>query len=95
MKNIVTVADLYQYLDNLFDQNVDSDTLFASSYLRGVFSSAASSYADEHYAVSIALIQAVTDKLSQTKIELSPQDSALVQNFWLQLKVKLNPLQTA
>ncbi|MBL4823223.1 MAG: YfcL family protein [Colwellia sp.] len=82
LKNLHTVADLYQHLDSLFDQNIDSDTLFASSYLRGLFSSAASQFVDEQQQISAELIQTVTDKLATAKTELSPQDNAIVQNFW-------------
>ena len=78
IKNLQTVADVYQYLDGLFDQDVDSDTLFASSYLRGLFSSAVSHFSDEKQKISTAIAQA--------KTELSPQDNAIVQNFWLALQ---------
>ncbi|MDX2369308.1 MAG: YfcL family protein [Colwellia sp.] len=86
MKNLHTVADVYQHLDSLFEQDIDSDTLFASSYLRGLFSSAVSEFADEQQALSIAIIQSVNDKLASAKTELSPQDNAIVQNFWLALQ---------
>lgn len=85
-KSLHTVADVYQHLDSLFDQDVDGDTLFASSYLRGLFSSAASQFSDEQHVISPELIQTVSDKLVQAKTELSPQDNAIVQNFWVALQ---------
>lgn len=86
IKNLHTVADVYQHLDSLFDQDIDSDTLFASSYLRGLFSSAVSEFANEQQELSTAIIQSVNDKLASAKTELSPQDNAIVQNFWLALQ---------
>lgn len=91
LKNLHTVADLYQHLDSLFEQDIDNDTLFASSYLRGLFSSAVPPTSSEQQEISVALIQAVTDKLAKAKTELNPQDNAIVQNFWLVLqKAMLN-----
>lgn len=86
IKKLDTITDLYQYLDSLFDQDIDSDTLFASSYLRGLFSSAVSQFPEEEQNISAELIQAVTEKLAKAKTELSPQDNAIVQNFWLVLQ---------
>ena len=85
-----TLANLYQHLDGLFDQNVDADTLFASSYLRGLISLAATVFGDEQQEVSSALQAAVTEQLAQAKSELSPQDNAIVQNFWSQLQEQIN-----
>jgi len=86
IKNLYTITDLYQHLDSLFDQDIDSDTLFASSYLRGLFSSAVSQFPDEQQDISVELIRTVTEKLAKAKTELSPQDNAIVQNFWLLLQ---------
>ncbi len=86
MASITTVADLYQYLDSLFDQDVDSDTLFASSYLRGFISLSATDFGDEQQAICPALLLAINHQLSQAKTELCPQDNAIVQNFWLSLQ---------
>ncbi len=86
LKNLHTLSDLYQYLDSLFEQDIDSDTLFASGYLRGFISLAASNDSDEQQLISVSLINRVTEKLSQAKTELSPQDNAIVQNFWLALQ---------
>ena len=38
IKSFESIAALYQYLDNLFDQENTDDQLFASSYLRGFIS---------------------------------------------------------
>tara|TARA_R110001583_G_scaffold138880_2_gene290663 strand:+ start:29992 stop:30264 length:273 start_codon:yes stop_codon:yes gene_type:complete len=86
IKNLHTIADVYQHLDSLFDQDIDSDTLFASSYLRGLFSSAVSQFTDDKQEISTVIIEGVSDKLAQAKAELSPQDNAIVQNFWLNLQ---------
>lgn len=82
-KNITSVAGFYQYLDGLFELDTDSDTLFASGYLRGFISLVATDFGDENQPISIALIKGVSEKISQAKAELSPQDYAIVSNFWL------------
>ena len=86
LKSLNTISDLYQHLDNLFDQNVDNDTLFASGYLRGFISLAAANGGDEQQLISTPLIDCITEKLAQAKTELSPQDNVIVQNFWLALQ---------
>jgi hypothetical protein len=86
LKKLHTVADLYQHLDSLFDQDIDNDTLFASGYLRGLFSSAVSPTLGEQQEMSVELTQTVTDKLAKARTELSPQDNAIVQNYWLVLQ---------
>jgi hypothetical protein len=86
LKKIHTLSELYQYLDNLFDQDVDSDTLFASGYLRGFISLAATESGDEQQLVSVALIENISQRLKNAKSELTPQDSAIVQNFWSALQ---------
>jgi len=86
IKSLHTITDLYQHLDSLFDQDIDNDTLFASSYLRGLFSSAVSQFPEEEQKITAELIQAVTEKLAKAKTELNPQDNAIVQNFWLVLQ---------
>ena len=86
LEKINTVSDLYQYLDNLFDEDVDSDTLFASGYLRGFISLAATDTGDEHQSISSDLITNISNKLIEARSELSPQDNAIVQNFWANLQ---------
>ena len=88
-KTIVTAADLYQFLDGLFDQDSDSDTLFAGGYLRGISSLVATDFGDENQKLSAPLIENITDKLNQAKSELSPQDFAIVNNFWLTVQSKV------
>ncbi|PKI18074.1 YfcL family protein [Colwellia sp. 12G3] len=88
-KNLTTVADFYQYLDGLFElDDTDSDTLFASGYMRGFLSLVATEFGDENQLVSADLIKAVTQKSMQAKVELSPQDYAIVTNFWLDIQKK-------
>lgn len=86
IKKLDTLSDLYQYFDGLFEQNVDSDILFASGYLRGVISSIAADSGDEQQVLSTLLIDKISIKLHEVKTELSPQDNAIVQNFWVDLQ---------
>ncbi|ALO35575.1 hypothetical protein CMT41_13275 [Colwellia sp. MT41] len=84
---LTSVADFYQYLDGLFDlDDTDSDTLFAGGYLRGLLSLVATKFGDESQAISSALIEEVNEKITQAKTELSPQDHAIVTNFWLKVQ---------
>jgi len=88
-KTLTIVADLYQYLDNLFEQDTDSDTLFSGGYLRGLFSLVATDFGDENQKLSSELLESVTIKLSESKAELSPQDYVIVTNFWLLVQGKV------
>lgn len=88
-KKLASVADLYQYLDALFELDADSDTLFAGSYLRGFISLVATDYGDESQVISSLLLEGVTAKVGQAKVELSPQDYAIVTNFWLSLQQRV------
>jgi hypothetical protein len=83
-----TLAHLYQYFDQLAEQGVDSDTLFASSYIRGFISLAASEYGDEQQVLSIALSDNVTGQLHQARSELTPQDRLIVSEYWQKLQTK-------
>lgn len=83
MKNL---ASLYQYLDSLFDKNVDDDTLFASSYIRGFLSLSAADFGDDQQNISAELLDTVSKHISKAKSELSPQDAAIVSNFWLTMQ---------
>jgi len=89
-KKVNTICELYQYLDSLFEQEVDSDTLFASGYLRGFISLAAANGGDEQQFISVLIIDNISEKLAQAKTELSPQDHVIVQNFWLTLQQQMN-----
>jgi len=86
---LTTLEQLYQYLDSLFEQDIDSDTLFASGYLRGFIALAATDFGDEQQVLTAQLIQEVSDKITAAKAELSPQDSVIVSNFWLSLQERL------
>ena len=86
LKSINSISDLYQHLDSLFEQDVDSDTLFASGYLRGFISLAAANGGDEQQLITASFIDNISKQLTQAKTELSPQDNAIVQNFWLALQ---------
>jgi len=86
IKELTRLNELYQYLDNLFEQDVNNDTLFASGYLRGFISLSATEFGDEEQLITNELIQVITDELSKAKTELSPQDNVIVQNFWIELQ---------
>jgi hypothetical protein len=92
-EKLVTLADLYQYLDNLYDaqsaietvKNIE-DILFASGYLRGFISLASTEYGGEEQLLTQALIAAISQGLLKAKTELTPQDFVIVQNFWIELQ---------
>ena len=86
IKKLNTLSDLYRHLDHLFEQDVASDILFASGYLRGFISLSATRFGDEQQLISMPLIELISKKLAQAKTELSPQDNVIVQNFWLTLQ---------
>jgi hypothetical protein len=86
-EQLTIVADIYLYFDGLFEQDdIDSDTLFASSYLRGLISLVATEFGDESQVISSDLIEGVTQKIILAKTELAPQDYAIVNNFWLAMQ---------
>jgi hypothetical protein len=80
------LTELYQYLDELVCQDICADELFASSYLRGFISLAASDFGDESQSLTIQLAELISDKVKQARTELSPDDRAIVNNYWQQLK---------
>ena len=86
IKSFESIAALYQYLDNLFDQENTDDQLFASSYLRGFISISVSEFGDESQVPSKALAASIDEKLLAARTELSPQDRQIVQDYWLALK---------
>jgi hypothetical protein len=86
-KQLTTVADIYQYFDQLVMDDADADTLFASSYLRGFIALSASEYGDEDQLLSTLLADSITEQLIQNRTELSPQDRALVKSYWQTLRV--------
>jgi hypothetical protein len=87
--NVNNLKELYQYFDELVEQEADSDTLFASSYIRGFIALVAAQFGDENQKISAELCQCVSEELSKAKTELTPQDSAIVNNYWLSLQKDL------
>ena len=89
-KKFITVADFYEYLDALFDLESDSDMLFAGGYLRGFISLVATEYGDESQVITALLLAAISGKVNQARTELSPQDHAIVNNFWLEIQCRVD-----
>mgnify|MGYP000150326767 CR=1 FL=1 len=85
-KNLV---ELYQYFDELVEQEADSDILFASSYIRGFIALVAAQFGDENQLLNAALFERVSEELSKAKTELTPQDGVIVNNYWLSLQQNL------
>lgn len=83
---LTKLEQLYQYFDDLVSRDADSDTLFASSYLRGFIALAASQFGDEQQTLGAELVEDVSEKLAQARTELTPQDREIVQQFWQQLQ---------
>ena len=80
-----TLTNLYQYFDNLFEEDASADTLFASSYVRGFIAVEAVKFGNDEQILTAQLYQQVSDKISAAKTELSPQDRVFVDNFYQQL----------
>ena len=87
---ITSLEKLYGYLDDLVCQDISSDELFASSYLRGFLSVEAAKFGDDQQVLSHALAQAISEQVTLAKTELSPQDRAIVNNYWLKLQLLFN-----
>ena len=83
--NFNSLTELYQHFDQLVDIDADADTLFASSYIRGFIALVASETGGEAQPLSVQLASNVTAQLGQAKAELSPQDQAIVGNYWQSL----------
>ena len=83
---LTDLASLYHYFDQMVVTDADSDSLFASSYIRGFISLAAGVYGDEQQALSAQLAQNVSEQLHQARTELSPLDRQLVTHYWQQLQ---------
>lgn len=79
------LAELYLYFDQLAEQDADSDVLFASSYIRGFIGLSASKFGNEQQALSPVLTEDVSAKLQQARAELTPQDRAIVNQYWREL----------
>jgi len=80
------LAALYQYFDDLVTQDVDADVLFASSYVRGFVSLAASEYGDESQQLTACLAKNIGEKIESARTELSPQDREVIQLYWADIK---------
>jgi hypothetical protein len=85
-KSFENIAAFYLYLDNLFDEDISDDQLFASSYLRGFISLSVIEFGDESQVLSPALATSIDEKLQAARTELSPQDRKIVHDYWLDLK---------
>lgn len=83
--NFDNLTSLYQYFDNLAEQDVDADILFASSYLRGFIALSAADIGDEQQVLTRQLAETVTQQLVDAKAELTPQDQVIVNNYWQNL----------
>jgi hypothetical protein len=83
-KHATNVASLYQYFDDLVSQEADDDTLFASSYIRAFIGLLVTETLEEQE-LTLELAEKVTQVLADAKSELSPQDRAIVNNYWLTL----------
>lgn len=80
------VTAVYEYFDDLVEQDVDADILFASSYIRGFISLAASKYGNESQPLTELLAQDISNMLVEARTELSPQDKLIVNDYWNNLK---------
>ncbi|GLX77447.1 hypothetical protein tinsulaeT_07870 [Thalassotalea insulae] len=80
--NLSTLAELYQYFDDLVLQDCSNDDLFASSYIKGFIALAATEFGDESQPLSKALAAVVSEKLTEARSELSPEDKVIVNNYW-------------
>ncbi|MEW6989546.1 YfcL family protein [Colwelliaceae bacterium 6441] len=88
--NVSNLVELYQYFDDLVEQDTDSDTLFASSYLRGFIALVSSQFGDETQSLSTELFAQVSEELDNAKSELTPQDHVIVNNYWLTLQKRIS-----
>ena len=76
------LSKLYQYFDELAEQDVSSDVLFASSYIRGFIGISASQFGDEQQSLTLALAHEVSEQFHQARAELTPQDRVIVNQYW-------------
>ncbi|MCO4800108.1 MAG: YfcL family protein [Colwelliaceae bacterium] len=83
---VTNLIELYQYFDELVMEDVNSDILFASSYIRGFISLVSSQFGDETQLLTIELLNCVSEELNKSKSELTPQDNVIVNNYWLNLQ---------
>jgi hypothetical protein len=83
---VTNLIELYQYFDELVMEDVNSDILFASSYIRGFIALVSSQFGDETQLLTIELLNCVSEELNKSKSELTPQDNVIVNNYWLNLQ---------
>ncbi|WP_286271892.1 YfcL family protein [Thalassotalea hakodatensis] len=83
--SIVHLSDLYHHFDQLAAQDVSSDELFASSYIRGFIALSAGEFGDENQVISTPLIEHVSESMTAARTELSPSDREVVKCYWHQL----------
>lgn len=89
-----SLNELYQYLDDLCtkdeaqSEHLSSieDELFASSYLRGFITLAASTYGDDDQPLTKTLAEDISAKLKAARSELTPQDQHIVKLYWQELQ---------
>lgn len=81
------LAELYQYFDELAEQDAESDVLFSSSYIRGFIGLSASKFGDEQQPLSLALAEDVSESLQQSRAELTPSDRELVKQYWQEMLI--------
>ncbi len=84
--SIQNLNALYQYLDDLCLKEDNDDELFASSYIRGFIALSASEFGDETQALSVDLANSVSEKMTASRSELTPQDQQIISNYWAELK---------
>jgi hypothetical protein len=77
---------LYQHFDDMAAAEADADALFATSYIRGFISLAACEFGDEQQALTKALARKISEQIHDARTELTPQDRAIVNQWWLQLQ---------
>ena len=82
----INLTELYEYFDQLAVNDADADILFASSYIRGFISLVAAEFGDDSQALTQQLAELINTQLAQAKTELTPQDQAIVNNYWQQIK---------
>ena len=82
-----SLTELYQYFDEIVSHGDCDDVLFASSYLRGFISLAASQYGSETQALTKSLADDISEKLHEARTELTPDDRRIVSEYWAQLQV--------
>jgi len=85
--SIQNLNALYQYFDDLCLKENNEDELFASSYIRGFIALLASQYGDETQPLSKALSNDISEKLTTSRSELTPQDQQIISNYWSELKL--------